>query len=43
MNCPICGTECKETTWGRHHCPNHGIVNEGDEEEDNKKEKSYIG
>jgi len=42
--CPFCGTELKETNWGRFFCPNHGIISKPDEIEDDKKdETSYIG
>lgn len=43
--CPYCGVTLKETTWGRKHCPNHGIIEEeekSDSEED-EGDKSYIG
>jgi len=37
--CPICGTELKETNWGRKYCPNHGII---EESEEGDKSPSYL-
>ena len=42
MRCPFCGTELKETNYGRLFCPNHGIITI-EKEEDKDKEASYIG
>jgi uncharacterized Zn finger protein (UPF0148 family) len=42
-NCPFCGTELLETTYGRLHCPNHGIIHIDEEDIDEAKEVSYIG
>lgn len=42
-NCPICGTKLLETTHGRKYCPNHGIIEEDKESEENGEEKTYIG
>ncbi len=39
--CPFCGVTLDETTAGRWHCPNHGIV-EG-EVDDPEGERNYIG
>ena len=41
-NCPFCGTKLFETTYGRLHCPNHGIIEEPKEPEDKDKTPSYI-
>ena len=30
--CPYCGTKLDETTHGRKHCPNHGIIENGESE-----------
>jgi len=43
MNCPTCGTELRQTTYGRKFCPNHGVVDDGDYEHKSDEEPSYIG
>lgn len=43
MNCPYCGTPLKETNYGNLFCPNHGIVSEKIEDEEEEKETNYIG
>lgn len=49
-NCPYCGVQLLETSWGRRFCPNHGIIEEEKEDEykyQNKEEGykpgGYIG
>jgi len=45
INCPFCGTKLSLTSWGRYNCPNHGIINidEDENDEEDKKERKYIG
>ena len=38
-HCPFCGTELRETTYGRKHCSNCGII----EEEKESEEGAYTG
>jgi len=40
-HCPNCGTELKETNWGRYFCPNCGIINMDEEKSD--KDPDYVG
>lgn len=40
-NCPECGYKLDDTSHGRKHCPNHGII-ESSEEVDTESERSYI-
>ena len=40
--CPYCGTKLSETTHGRNHCPNHGIINE-EEKSESEETPSYLG
>lgn len=44
-NCPYCGTELKETTFGNKFCPNCGKVeiNNPDELKSNDENPSYVG
>lgn len=42
-NCPYCGTPLKDTTYGRKFCPNHGIIEEGEEKSESKETPSYLG
>ena len=39
--CPYCGTKLSETNYGRKHCPNHGIIE--NEENNTESERNYIG
>lgn len=39
--CPECGTKLNETTYGRKHCPNHGIIEE-EKNFDSEELPSYI-
>lgn len=39
--CPYCGTPLKETNWARKWCPNCGIIEETNNNEDNYS--GYIG
>ncbi len=41
-HCPYCGTKLDGTTYGRKHCPNHGIIEE-EEIPEPEKRPSYIG
>jgi len=41
-NCPYCGTELLETNYGRKWCPNHGIIEE-ENNQDKDKTRRYIG
>jgi len=41
--CPYCGTKLSETTHGRKFCPNHGIIEEGEEKSESKEIPSYLG
>lgn len=40
--CPYCGTRMQRTSWNRSFCPNCGIIEEIEEEND-EKERRYIG
>jgi predicted RNA-binding Zn-ribbon protein involved in translation (DUF1610 family) len=43
--CVICGTELKQTTFGRYFCSNCGMIEENQDnfEDKGSKEASYIG
>lgn len=41
--CEKCGVKLKDTTRGRKYCPNHGIVNDEEIDENEDKERSYLG